>query len=155
MDPIVRMVNVPPMRVAVARGHGTTPEADSFATLVAWAGRQGLLADRSSYLWFGQNDPPPMHGVAEYGYDAMITIGPEVEVSPPIREGQIAAGWYAVVRTNLTQISLMWERLYAWVEASPYVALAPGLEELLVGVEDDPDHMLLDLWLPVSVPADG
>ena len=153
MEPMVRMVNVPRMRVAVAHGQGTTPEADSYEALVAWAGPRGLLEDRSNYLWFGHNNPPPAHGVAEYGYDSMITIGPEVVVTAPLRVGEVAGGWYAVARTSLTQITAMWSRLYAWVEASPYSVADRGLEELLVGVEDDPDHMLLDLWLPVKAPG--
>jgi AraC family transcriptional regulator len=149
--PIVRIVRVEPMRLAFANATGKSPEVKAHRALFAWAAPKGLLADRSVFFFFGRNNPPPSPGKEAYGYDSGITVDPALEIEGDIKTEDLRGGWYALVRTNLTQIREMWEYLYQWVEGSAYSIAGHGLEELLTPeIENNPDAILFDLWLPIK-----
>lgn len=146
----VRVVKIKPMRIAVSHAFSKTPEKDSITVLIEWAKPKGLLDDPSKYLWFGHNNPPPSPNLKEYGYDSILTIGPEIEPDKNIQVKEIAGGLYAVIRTNLKNIGKMWEWLYKWVNNSEYTIAGHGLEEFLNPLESSVDNYIFDLWLPIK-----
>lgn len=155
IKPIIRIVKIKTIRVAINNAMSKTPEMDASNGLIAWVKPRGLLKDPSTYFRFGRNNPPPSSdsviGEEVYGYDAMITIGLDIEIEDEIQTEEISGGLFAVVRTNLTNIGKMWEYLYNWVKQSKYTIADHGLEEVL-GESDEkkPEKMLLDLWLPIK-----
>jgi DNA gyrase inhibitor GyrI len=148
-DPKVRIVQAEAMRAAVKHGEGAEPERLAVDALDAFAKSHDLLANPSTYHLFGRNNPSPTPGKAEYGYDSMITVDPDFEADGVEFIG-IPSGTFAVVRTNLTNITKMWYWIYEWVEKSEYEVAGHGLEEPLSGSEADPDHFVFDLWLPIK-----
>ncbi len=149
--PIVRIVRVDPLRLAYVNATGESPEGKAHDALLSWAESKGLLKDPSSFFLFGRNNPPPSPGKTEYGYDSGVTVEPGYEVESDMKTEDLPGGLYAVVRTNLTNITKMWEYLYRWVQSSDYSVAGHGLEEPLTPVDESaPDTMLLDLWLPIA-----
>lgn len=157
MEPTdVRTVSVGPLRCVAFRAEGTEPEAPAFERLRAWAEPRGLLADQSSFLLLGRNDPPPAPGRAEYGYVYMLTIPKSVEAGDGVELIELPRATYVVVRARLSDMGARWEALYRWAESSGLTVTGHGLEEHLnLPGTVAPEEMLFDLWLPVegAVPA--
>jgi len=63
----IRVVKLPPMRVACVNGFGEEPEGMAFDKMKAWAETHNLLC--GEYRLFGYNNPDPSPGSPNYGYD--------------------------------------------------------------------------------------
>ena len=68
----VKIIKLPPMRVACVNGFGDGPEGIAFDKMKAWAQAHNLL-ERSHRL-FGYNNPDPSPGSPTYGYDVWLTV---------------------------------------------------------------------------------
>ncbi len=150
----VRIIQLEPMRVASAHGFGAGPETIAWDKLIAWLKARGMWKDGTPRRFFGFNNPSPMHGSPNYGYEAWATVGPEVTSQDEITVKAVPGGLYAVTRCVVKDpwddIPATWKRLAAWVEASSYrPARHQWLEEAFW--EGDPDHQnfTLDLYMPV------
>lgn len=150
----VRIVDLPPMRVASALGYGKNPE-DQAATMIGeFARKIGIEPGSPAYRTFGFDNPGPSPGSPNYGYEIWLVVGPDVEAEEPIEIKDIPGGKYAVTRfTGLPQIGDCWRALVAWFEDSPYTRppnWANGLEEILNPTETDPEKWVFDLYLPIA-----
>jgi DNA gyrase inhibitor GyrI len=115
----VEIVTLTRMRVASAWAFGGGPEDAAWAKLDAWARPLGLL-DAPGARVFGFNNPNPSEGSPNYGYEFMVTVGPEVEPGPEIRIGELPGGKYATMPATVetdpgTDIPAAWRRLDQWV----------------------------------------
>jgi len=151
----VRIVDLPPMRVASALGYGTEPEDQAGTMICEFARSIGLEPGRPGYRTFGFNNPNPAPGSPNYGYEMWLVVGPDVEAKPPIEIKEIPGSKYAVTRfTGLSNIGRVWRELVAWFEDSPYTR-PPNwcrcLEEVVNPAETDPDKWTFDLYLPIAV----
>ncbi len=150
----VRIIDLPPMRVASALGYGRHPEDEAVGKIVRFAESIGLRVGGPDYRTFGFNNPDPSPGSPNYGYEIWLAVGPDVEESPPIEIKRVVAGKYAVMRcVGLGHIGERWRALSAWVEESPYKRPARGgrwLEEPLSPGESDRAKWVFDLYLEVA-----
>ncbi|MBI5667609.1 MAG: GyrI-like domain-containing protein [Chloroflexi bacterium] len=149
----VRLVELPPMRVASVLGFGAEPEALAWRKLMAWAEPRGLLRVQPEPRIFGFNNPSPTPGSPNYGYEFWITIDPEVESDDSVTVKDFSGGLYAVTRCKgVETIYNTWQQLVAWLETSPYKpAKHQWLEEHInVGADVPPEELVLDLYLPVK-----
>jgi len=150
----VRIVDLPPMRVASALGYGTEPEHQAGTMIVEFANTIGLKPGDAGYRTFGFNNPNPSPGSPNYGYELWLVIGPEVEAEEPITIKDIPGSRYAVTRfTGLPNIGRVWRDLVAWFEDSPYTRppnWCTCLEEVINPAETDPDKWTFDLYLPIA-----
>jgi DNA gyrase inhibitor GyrI len=150
----VKIVELPPMRVARAHFYGTQPETGAFNKLLSWAREEGLLADGEAHRVFGFNNPDPSPGSPNYGYEFWMTVGPEVEGSDEIEIRSFAGGLYAVARCETEdqeeRIGEGWQALIAWMEGSRYrPAHHQWLEEHIGDLEED-EPLILDLYCPIA-----
>jgi len=150
----VRIVDLPPMRVASALGFGTDPEDQAFSILIPFAKRIGLEAGNPGYRTFGFDNPSPSPGSPSYGYEVWLPVGPDVEAEDPITIKEIPGSRYAVTRfTGLSNIGAAWKDLVAWFESSSYKS-PPNwnrcLEEVTNPTETDPEKLTFDLYLPIA-----
>jgi effector-binding domain-containing protein len=147
----VRIVNMEPMRVAVAHGFGPSPEAIATDQMLAFLASKGLAFE--DVRWFGFNNPDPSPGSPNYGYDVWATVGPEVEGEGDIAIKQVPARMYAVTRfKDLNNIGRVWQELVLWFEASPYKKpphWRECLENLLVSPDTPFEEYEFDLYLPI------
>ena len=145
----VEIVTLPRLRVASGWGFGTGPEEIAWAKLEAWARPLGLL-DAAEARVFGFNNPNPSAGSPNYGYEFMVTVGPDAQPGPEIRIGELAGGTYAVmpavVKTDPgTDIPAAWRRLDGWVAEHGYrMGHHQWLEEM------DSQGRLIALWYAVQ-----
>jgi len=154
-DLIVRIVKLPPMRVAYTHAVSKTPEDDASKVLHAWAKSKGFLGNHTKHHFFGYNNPPPSAPDTPYGYECLITVTPDVEAEGEVKIKEIPGGLYAVVRFGgVENMYEMWKYLMKWAaENSEYEfdeENEPGLEELINPLETSVDKYLFDLYLPVK-----
>jgi AraC family transcriptional regulator len=151
----VRIVDLPPMRVASVLGYGTEPENQAANRIVKFARTIGLEPGDPGYRTFGFNNPNPTPASPNYGYEIWLVVGPHVEAEPPVEIKEIPGSKYAVTRfTGLSNIGRVWRELVAWFEDSPYMKppnWCTCLEEVINPAETDPDKWTFDLYLPISV----
>lgn len=145
----IRILRMPAGRMALVNTVSNSPEAESIRKLMNWAKDKGLIDQKSGVRWFGRNNPPPEKGNSNYGYDAMIRIPDDIDPEGEIQLFMIPERTCAVVRTDLANITKMWQYLYEWVQNSKYEIADHGLEELLNPL-DKGENYLFDLWLPIK-----
>jgi len=150
----VRIVDLPPMRVACALGYGEQPEDQAATMITRFARKIGLEPGSPGYRTFGFNNPNPTPASPNYGYEIWLVVGPDIEAEEPIVIKEIPGGRYAVTRfTGLLHIGETWRALVAWFEDSPHSypdSCPPGLEEILNPTETDPAKWVFDLFLPIA-----
>ncbi len=151
----IRIVKLPPMRVACVNGFGQGPEDIAFGKMKAWATAHHLL-DKSHRL-FGYNNPDPSPGSPNYGYDVWITVDESVRADGEVKIIDFPGGLYAVTRLEVknpeADIPGTWQKLVKWMESSKYRhGRHQWLEEHIGLLLDDVgEHpFTLDLHLPIT-----
>lgn len=144
----VRIVELPPMRVACGHGFGPHPEDIATEKIAAFVAEKGLI----DYQQFGFNNPNPSPGSPNYGYDIWVTVGPEVQGTEDVRIKMLEGGLYAVTRfKGLQNIGAVWQALVNWRDESPYqVAHHQWLECLLPPRNVPIEDFVFDLYLPIA-----
>lgn len=158
MNDDVRLIDLPPLRVASFHAYGPSPERVAMADMLAWAGRQGYLDDEHEHRIFGFDNPIPSPGSPNYGYEFWFQVSSEQagtdEESANWKE--TAGGRYAVLRCEAapdgSNIPAAWEALARWLEESPYhyPLQRQCLEEHLGPLTLEPGPFTLDLYLPIE-----
>ncbi|MFW9844244.1 MAG: effector binding domain-containing protein [Candidatus Thorarchaeota archaeon] len=157
----IRIVELPPMRVAYVRAISKSPENDAWAKISEWAQSAGLLDDLENHPVFGFNNPNPSPGSKEYGYEFWIRIGPDIEPEGEIRVKEFKGGMFAVATCRLKEemeaeqfnkegFLNSWRRLQLWLAQSKEYKLAknPGLERSRNPTAPF-DEIVLDLHMPI------
>ncbi|MCA9991961.1 MAG: GyrI-like domain-containing protein [Ardenticatenaceae bacterium] len=156
----VRLVNLSPLRVASLSGFGPNPEDLAFQKLDAWAGPRGLLADPEKHPVFGFNNPDPVAGNPDYGYELWIVVGPEFELAEgdAVRLHNFPGGRYAVTRCEVPEgdapglevIGQTWQKLVAWRDENGYQRGHQQWLEKMVPADLPGIRFVLDLYLPIA-----
>ncbi len=159
-DSRVRIVRLPPMRVASFLGFGQQPETEALQKMSAWAQPKGLLDAPKQYRVFGFNNPSPTPASPNYGYEVWMTVGPEVHPEGvQVGDAEIEkfpGGLYAVMRCDVAGdpneiIPATWKKLALWREDSRYKgANHQWLEEHLHDANVPAGGFSLDLYLPIA-----
>jgi DNA gyrase inhibitor GyrI len=152
----VRIVQLPPLRVASVLGFGGQPELQSWEKLVAWAKPKGFLDRPEQHRIFGFNHPDPSPGSPNYGYEYWMVVGSEAQPEGEITIKEFLGGLYAVARCEILgdpyqAIPATWQKLVEWREASQYrSATHQWLEEHLETTKMQEGEFTLDLYLPIA-----
>jgi DNA gyrase inhibitor GyrI len=151
----VRIVKLPPLRVACVNGFGEGPEGQAFEKMEAWAKAHHLL--EKPYRLFGYNNPDPSPGSPNYGYDVWITVDESVQADSETRIIEFPGGLYVVTRLEVgnpgDDIPRTWQSLIKWMEASKYRhGRHQWLEEHIgpLGDMTGDQPFILDLYLPIA-----
>ena len=156
-DIIIRIVKLESMRVAYYRAIGINPEESALKTLRAWGDPKGFYSNPAKHYHFGYNNPPPSNpgdSKGEYGYECLISVGPNVESEGEIKIKEIPGGLYAVARCQGAEmIYQTWMYLFnEWLMTSQFEFdedNIPGLEEFITPLEPMQNKWILDLYLPI------
>ncbi len=147
----VRLVTLPRMRVALARGFGASPEPIAWEKLLNWARDNGISTELGKTRFFGFNDPDPSVGSPNYGYEQWMTVPQDVNGSGEVQVTEFAGGLYAVARCTLGNIGEAWRSLAASVEQSNCeIGSGQCLEECLSSAPAKFPDAVFDLFLPVK-----
>ncbi len=147
----VRLVNLEPMSVVRFRAMSENPEGDALDKMNAWAGLNGIRLDSTTHHIFGFNNPDPVEGKQQYGYEVWVSVTPEAAVGD-VQVDEFSGGLYAVMSVQgIDNIGRGWQRLVAWCGQSDYrVAEHQWLEEHLSLLNTSLEEFRLDLYLPVA-----
>lgn len=120
----VKIVELPPMKVASFHGFGTGPEDIALAAMQEWAVKNKYF-DKEYARCFGFNNPDPTPGSPNYGYEVWLSIPEQVEVNDTAVK-QYSGGTYAVTHCEGQMqnagefIPSAWKKLMEWLENSSY-----------------------------------
>ena len=151
----VRIIELPPMRVASYRAQSMQPENDAWDKLNQWKNDHHINQGKQARQ-FGFNNPNPTEDSSIYGYEVWEEVQSNVTGSDGISIKQFDGGIYAVTTATADEpyldIPRRWQQLYQWVLDSD---LKPAdhqlLEENLPSVFDgDGKSFQLDLHFPVK-----
>ncbi|NIM49048.1 MAG: hypothetical protein GTO22_07285 [Gemmatimonadales bacterium] len=151
----VHIVDLPPMRVATTRALGNSPEDEAWEKLRAWAEPRGLLDDLQRHPVYGYNNPPPVPGRPDYGYEFWIKVDPDAEPEGDVELKDFGGGRYAVTSCRLHgdpegSVPEVWQKLLGWVESSGHTWRHTHELEGLLNPEAPHEQILLDLYLPIE-----
>jgi DNA gyrase inhibitor GyrI len=157
MPPLtVELITLEPMRVVSARAFGVAPEQAAWATLLAWVRSHRLEGELSQHRFLGFNNPDPVPGKAEYGYEQWMTIGPDACSSEGVSIKRFPGGRFlATSCSGLAQLRPCWQELFTWCEHCPHTPDFDRqyLEECLTPLATRPEDFLFRLCLPVQAAA--
>ena len=156
----VKIVSLPPMKVASVRAISQTPEMDAWAKMEKFAKKHNLLGNLDLHPVYGFNNPDPTPGQKEYGYEFWIRVDSFVKPEPDVIIKEIPSALYAVKACKLFEESQSeffkkngilesWSQIFHWVEESEYQrgthqylekSLNPGAKE---------EDMILELHMPI------
>jgi DNA gyrase inhibitor GyrI len=125
LDPAkVRIVELPPCKVASFTGFGAGPENIAWKALFAWMKEHGLKVEDGRFLGF--NNPTPTPGNPNYGYEQWLLLDDGAKRAAPASGGveikDYPGGLYAVTRHRGRPELLpgTWTALRLWVESSHF-----------------------------------
>jgi DNA gyrase inhibitor GyrI len=98
----IRIITLPPMRIASFYAFGKNPETSACAKMIEWAEAHSCWLEPPAVRVFGFNNPDPADGSPNYGYEFWLTIGPEVHQEEDFKIKQFAGGLYAVMNCDVT-----------------------------------------------------
>lgn len=157
---MVRIVQLPEMKVAVFKGYGERPEDAASELANDFIKKHKLVGFRH----FGFNNPDPQEGNNEYGYEIWITVDRDYE---GVTTRHYKGGLYASIPTVMTDIGKTWGRLYNLVkedERYEFSYLPPGEDgvsdhqwleectdyEFFFLTDEDESLKQLDLLMPIK-----
>jgi len=108
---VLRVIQVPTMKVASFKGYSETPENDAHELANAFIQKHNL----KTFRHFGFNNPNPMKDTPVYGYEIWITVDKDY---PGEIIKNIQGGLYASYTTTLADIYENWQKLYQLVGES-------------------------------------
>lgn len=137
------IVELPAMTVASSLGFGAQPEAEAMGILLEWASMTGITG-LNERRFFGFNNPDPVPGSPNYGYEQWIAVEEGTPDSQRVSIKSFPGGHFAVKDCKGLPMPDKWAELVQWVEDSPHEMVnGPCLEECLT-----PEYLLE----PASVP---
>ncbi len=156
-DAEVKIVTLPPMRVASFYAYSLTPEHDAWAKVYQWATAHGTWQAPPATRIFGFDNPSSSEGSPNRGYEFWIAISPEVLPDNEMKIKDFPGGQFAVMRCDVTTadpfdiIPATWQKLVRWCETSRYHYRHDlCLEEHLTRKETSDQGFILDLYLPIT-----
>lgn len=151
----VRIIKLPPLRVAAYRAESEQPENDAWSKLSKWKKENNINIGKQARQ-FGFNNPNPQEGTPVYGYEVWEVVDEDVAGTDEITIKQFEGGIYAVTTATADDpyldISRRWNQLYQWVMDSEYTPSDhQWLEENLPTVfNENSTSFQLDLYFPIK-----
>lgn len=146
----IKIVELPPMKVASFRAVSESPEHEAAQMLASWAQEKGLLGDLEKNPVFGFNNPNPTEGKKEYGYEFWIKVDEGYEEEGVIFK-DIEVGRYAVTTCeSLSIIGERWMQLVEWVKNSEYEWREGECLEKTHNFNASDDELVLDIYIPIK-----
>jgi len=140
-----------PMRVASFQVTGPEPETKAWNKLREWAEPRGLFADSDKHPIYGFNNPEPVKGKSEYGYEFWLQVEDDFE-SDEVKIIDIPEAFYVVTRCLVNDphkdIPDTWKKLIKWIKDRNYkFGDRCGLEKVISS--SDTGKFILDIYIPL------
>ncbi len=155
-DQEIRIITLPPMRVASFYAYSENPEQEALSKLFSWATAHGCWQAAPTTRLFGFDNPSPSEGSPNRGYEVWLTIEQDVHTDADLKIKEFPGGLYGVMRCDVTGdpfdiIPAAWQKLVRWLESSQYhFGNHQWLEEHLSRAEPSETGFILDLYIPIT-----
>jgi len=149
----VRIEDLPKMWVASVLAFGETPENAAWSRLREWALPQGLLNDVVRHPIFGFNNPNPVPGQKEYGYELWIRLEAPGNADDRIVYKEFEGGLFAVTTCKLCgdpDIGSAWRMLWNWAQGGRYRWRRAQELERVINPNATENELVLELYLPIQ-----
>ncbi len=148
-----------PMRVASYSYYGKEPEGKAWEIVSDWLRKRGFNIEEDGLRFFGFNNPDPVEGKEEYGYEIWTTLSDGIEVNDErIVVKDFLGGLYAVtsVHGGVENIFSTWKRLNSWLSESKFTYGGHQWLEEHLDFDDDFNHLGgLDIYMPIEPKKAG
>ena len=152
----VRIVKLPAMIVASYQAFSATPENDCAKNVDPFV-IGNKIHESSGFRSFGFNNPDPIEGKPEYGYEMWFTYPDGLDIPSIFTIKKFEGGLFASISTTLNEIGERWEALYNWnTDSEKYIGDfdRQWLEEISMDYEQfnvvSDAEKQLDLLLPIK-----
>ena len=149
----VRIITLPALKVASTLGFGSGPELIAWDKMFKFLQTRGLWEQMESLEYYGFNNPDPMPGSDNYGYEQWVVVPDNTIPTDDVEVKDFPGGLYAVTRcTGLMNIFPTWQKLVAWQEESSYQHgghqwLEKWVNPTREGVDEN--LAIMELYLPI------
>jgi len=111
----VKIIMLPAIKVASTHGFGSGPELKAWEKTFQFLKGRGLWGQMDSLEFYGFNNPDPMPGSPNYGYEQWVVIPETIEeASGEVEIKTFPGGLYAVTHcTGIMSIYPTWQKLVA------------------------------------------
>jgi DNA gyrase inhibitor GyrI len=149
----VKIINLPELHVASALGFGSGPETQAWEKMFKFLQDRGLWEKMENMDFYGFNNPDPMPGSSNYGYEQWVVVDESIEPTDDVEIKTFPGGLFAVTRcTGIMNIYPTWQALAAWREDSPYQHAGHQWLEKWVNPSQEgvsEEGAMMDLYLPI------
>ncbi|NHJ85463.1 MAG: ArsR family transcriptional regulator [Asgard group archaeon] len=148
----VHFIRLLPMKVVSFHAISESPENDAWKKLRTWAEPKGLLADSEQHPIYGFDNPNPIPGKKEYGYEFWLKVDNHFEAEDVVIK-DIPESFYIVSRCigkdPNKDIPECWDKLLKYIKAKNYkFAGSCGLEKVISHSETG--TFALDIHIPLD-----
>lgn len=120
--------------------------------MLGWCKKRGFSIDDKNNLIFGFNNPNPVPGKPDYGYEFWFKVDENEKPEDDIRIVEFNGGNYAVAEcTGPLNLPQSWRALYRWCSENNYKhGYHQPLERIRENITDI-EKMKIELYCPVEM----
>ena len=134
----VGIKKIEPGRFASFYGFGKQPEEEAMNKLFKWCKKRNINIDENKNILFGFNNPNPVQGLSEYGYEFWLKVDEHERPEDDMRLIEYHGGNYAVAEcTGALNMLQTWQALYKWCMDNKYrIGHHQPLERIVENISD-------------------
>lgn len=148
----VEIKKLEPGRYASFYGFGNQPEETAMTKLFKWCEKKNINLSDGKYQVFGFNNPNPVEGLTEYGYELWISVDKNEKPESDFRIVEFMGGTYATtICKGAENIFRTWQELFEWCKENKIkFGYHQPLEKIIQNITDI-NNIVIELYLPVIV----
>lgn len=146
----VKIKKIEQGRFASFYGFGKQPEEEAMNKLLKWCQKRNINIDDSENVIYGFNNPNPVPGSFEYGYEFWFKVGINERPEGDVRIIEFHGGNYAAVECiGVENIFQTWQNLFKWCKENNYrMGYHQALERIIDNVSDI-NNVRVELCCPI------
>ncbi len=139
-------------RFASFYGFGNQPEETAMTKMFKWCEKNNINPNDGRHQLYGFNNPNPVEGSAEYGYEFWLSADNNEKPDEDVRIIEFMGGTYAAATCNGAEnIFKGWHELFGWCKENKMkFGYHQPLEKIVENILDV-QNIVIELYLPVIV----
>lgn len=131
-------------------GYGNQPEETAMTKMFKWCENRKIDLAKGELNVFGFNNPNPVEGATDYGYEFWVSVDKNEKPEEDIRIIEFMGGTYATkVCSGAESIFKSWQELIAWCKENNMKFGYHQPLEKIIGNISDVQNIVVEIYLPV------
>lgn len=137
-------------RFASFYGYGNQPEETAMTKMFKWCEKRNIDLSKGKHHVFGFNNPNPVEGLTEYGYEFWVSVDKDEKPEEDVRIIEFMGGIYATtICSGVEKIFKTWQELIAWCKDNNMkFGYHQPLEKIIESITDV-QNIVIEIYLPV------